>query len=203
MVEFIEKNTTLCIVICAAVGLLWLSALIGKRICFVFLLPLFGGVLSATYLTGASSSASFFAVGCFLSCGGVGLLLVACVEGLGKRRAKKRAQKEERLRRIQFALPDKENAFVRERLHTVLQVPPPLEEERSLPAPVRFSYAKKLLAKVLEAPLSAAERLQAEDIGKTFSLYLKKEAIGERDLRGINETFAALLKLSAKYEVAI
>ncbi len=203
MVEFIEKNTTLCIVVCVAIGLLWLSALLGKRICFTFLLPSFGGVLTAAYWTGAPLSVGFFAVGCFFTCGGAGLLLVAFVDGARRKRKERRLKKEEQLRRVQFALPDKENAFVRTRLHTALQVPSVLEERQALPSIVRFSYAKKLLAKVLESPLSPAERLQAEDIGKIFALYLKKEAIGEVDLRGINETFAALLKLSAKYEVAV
>ena len=200
---FFEKNTVLAIVVCVAIGVLVSSAFLGKGVCFVCVLPLFGGVLTAAYCTGADYFATLFAVGVFFLCGGGCLFFVACIDSAVKRRAEKRNRAEERKRRLQFTLPDKDNTFVRARLHTVLQPPLALEEESAVQESVQVSYARKLLSRLLESPLSAAERLQAEDIGKTFALYQKKVGVSEVDLCGINEAFALLLKLSAKYEVAV
>ena len=123
---------------------------------------------------------------------------------LCRKRAKtRRVCRMERMRQLQYALPDRENTYVRARLHTVLQ---PQERDYKQLAdgePVRLSYAKKLLARVREAELSTAERLQAEDIGKVFALYMQKPRWDSADLRVVNDTFAALLKLSAKYAVAV
>lgn len=121
-----------------------------------------------------------------------------------KRIQKRRARRAELTRRLQYTLPDRENSYVRARLNTVLQVPQERDYKRSDSGePVRLSYAKKLLARVREEELSAAERLQAEDIGKTFAAYLQKPSWNSADLRVVNDTFAALLKLSAKYAVAV
>lgn len=124
---------------------------------------------------------------------------------LCRKRAKaRRARRMERLRQLQYTLPDRENTYVRARLNTVLQ-PPQERDYKQLGdgEPVRLSYAKKLLARVREAELSTAERLQTEDIGRVFALYLQKPRWDAADLRVVNDTFAALLKLSAKYAVAV
>lgn len=128
------------------------------------------------------------------------LFVWACRNGIKKRRARRAAIE----RQLQFVLPDRENTYVRSRLNTVLQVPDSRDYKQSGSGePVRLSYARKLLAKVQAEKLSAAERLQVEDIGKTFALYLQKPRWDSADLRTVNDTFACLLKLSAKYAVAV
>ncbi len=117
---------------------------------------------------------------------------------------KKRLQKEAANRRAQFVLPDRDNTFVRARLHTALQEPTDIKvqecdgEKRE---EFRFAYARKLLTKLKNAPLSATERLQAEDMEKTLGLCLQKERLRPEEIRLMSDTFAAVLKLAAKYAV--
>ncbi len=113
---------------------------------------------------------------------------------------RKREQKEARWRQQQFTLPEQENSFVRARLNTVLRVP---EESETpiLAGQVEFTYAKKLLEKVLMAELSTADRLQAQELGALFGVYCGKEKLQTYDMQAINEGFAKLLKLAAKYSV--
>lgn len=205
MINFFTENTLLCITLCIAIGLSWVSAAFGRRVCLAGFMPLVGGILAAACFALSSARAAGFAIAVFLLLGGGGLFLSTCAGILRQRIKRRRAEREEIRRRLQYTLPDKENTFVRARLNTVLQVPQtPTDYKKTAGGePVRLTYARKLLAKLLEAPLSAAERLQAEDIGKTFALYLKKETWDNADLRGINDTFSALLKLSAKYAVAV
>lgn len=121
-----------------------------------------------------------------------------------KRIQRRKARRAEIARRLQVTLPDRENSYVRARLNTVLQVPQERDYKKSADgAPARLSYARKLLARVREEELSTAERLQAEDIGKIFALYLQKPRWSSEDLRTVNDTFSVLLKLSAKYAVAV
>ena len=129
--------------------------------------------------------------------------LTLFVWGCRKRMQARRARRAEITRRLQYSLPDRENSYVRARLNTVLQVPQHDYKKLGDGEPVRLAYAKKLLARVREEELSAAERLQTEDIGKTFALYLQKPRWNNEDLRVVNDTFSALLKLSAKYAVAV
>ena len=62
-------------------------------------------------------------------------------------------------------------------------------------------YARALLGKLRGAPLSVAERLQAEEMSKVIALYRGKENWTVEEVRGLNDLCAALLKLSAKYAV--
>ena len=127
----------------------------------------------------------------------VTLFIWACRNRIRKRRARRA----EIARRLQYALPERDNTYVRARLNTVLQPQEGDYKRVDSGEPVRLSYAKKLLARVREAELSTAERLQVEDMGKTFAFYLQKPRWDSADLRVVNDTFAALLKLSAKYAV--
>ena len=117
----------------------------------------------------------------------------------GKKKRKERLKRAEIVRRMQYTLPQSENEYVRMRLQSALRVEKTDEEGRW--ARVRLGYARVLLGKVKGAPLSVAERLQAEEMGKTLALYRGKELWTAEELRGLNEVCAALLKLSAKYAV--
>ena len=118
-------------------------------------------------------------------------------------RKRRRAEIE---RRLCYTLPDRENGYVRERLNVALKIP---ETELGEDVGgsfdgkefVKLEHARLLLNKIKEAPLSQAERLQTEEIGKTFSLYVHKEKWSPADLRAVNEICGILLKLSAKYAV--
>lgn len=123
-----------------------------------------------------------------------------------KRRTRQRKRlREEQGKRLQYTLPERENTFVRTRLNTVLNV-----ENNHLNAgmdggdmekPITLGHAWALLLKVKGASLTAAERLQAEEIERGFSLYTNKESWTNGDLRAVNDLFSILLKLSAKYSV--
>lgn len=115
---------------------------------------------------------------------------------------KRRIQREEMLRKLKFTLPDRDNSYVKARLNTVLQPENKLETEpEGEKKTFRLEHARQLLAKIKEAPLTRAERLEMEELSKLFNAYLKKYKWTSEDVRLINEMFAYLLKLSAKYSV--
>ena len=110
-------------------------------------------------------------------------------------------------RKVKYTLPDWENSYLRARLNTVLRPETEMEGEEwgeetfVMEDRLRLTHARALLCKVREAALSPADRLQTEELGKTLSLYVKKGRFATGDLRLLNDTLSALLKLSAKYEV--
>jgi hypothetical protein len=115
------------------------------------------------------------------------------------RKERKKRQREEADRRAQFVLPDRDNTFVQARLHTALQSLPIEQGEKK--EEFRFDYARKLLTKLKNAPLSVTERLQADDLEKTLGFFLQKERLQADEIRLISDAFAAVLKLAAKYAV--
>ena len=112
--------------------------------------------------------------------------------------AKRRKMQAERVKRVEYTLPQRENAYIRARLQDGLRVE---SGEETAQMRARLGYARLLLGKVKCAPLSIAERLQAEEMEKILSLYRGKTAWTVEELRGVNDMCAALLKLSAKYAV--
>ncbi len=103
-------------------------------------------------------------------------------------------------RRVEYALPDKDNGYVRARLSTVLRCDSTAEEEREENS-VCLSYARELLAKLKSAPLTQAERLEIEGLEGVFSLYIHKPKWSANDLCAVNGACSRLIKLSAKYAV--
>ena len=138
--------------------------------------------------------------------GGMLYLLLFGVLTLKKTIVARKRRRAEIARRLCYTLPDRENTYVRARLNTALQISESdvnedmgsLFDEKSS---MKLEHARTLLSKIKEAPLSQAERLQAEELGKTFALYLHKEKWTPTDLRAVNEICGMLLKLSAKYAV--
>ena len=119
------------------------------------------------------------------------------------RRKKRRA---EILRKVQYTLPEKDNSYIRSRLNTALNaanVPThkemPLPKDEGVKEDFQAGYARKLLAKLQEAPLTKAERLEMQEVSRLFSAYLKKSRWTVEDVRLINDMFSYLLKISAKY----
>jgi hypothetical protein len=125
--------------------------------------------------------------------------IIRAVVALRKRKRRERAQRMAQEKRMQYTLPQSENEYVRMRLQSALRVEKTEAEGKW--ARVRLGYARVLWGKVKGAPLTVAERLQIEEMGKVFTLYHGKEVWTVEELRGLNDLCAALLKLSAKYAV--
>ena len=201
-----NKNETAVLAVCVlAVAIAGIVCMLGGRtgVYLAFASALGGGLFLSVYYGILTAQAGAY-IGAVTAIGlGSSYLYASCICALRHRARVKKQRRLDCLRRIEYALPDKDNSYIRARLHTVLQAPSEENGAKDGAQPVRLGYARKLLAKVLEAPLSAAERLQAEDIKKTFALYLAKEKWDSDDLRTVNDTFSCLLKLSAKYAVAV
>lgn len=146
------------------------------------------------FTSGAYASAGLFVA--------AGIIYLFAAGGLiAKQKAWERcARKFEQERRLQYGLPDRENAYVQARLNTVLRMDGE-EEGLAVSERVDLGYAKKMLSAVLEKPLSAGERLQAEDVGKSLGVYMQKSRWSAADLRAVNDVFSVLMKLCAKYSV--
>ncbi len=160
-----------------------------------------GGVLLVTFLGLPWSETPVFFSLLAVFIGGVYLFLFVALK-IRARIAKRKKERAKAERKLQFALPDRDNSFVRARLNTVLQV----DERPAFSSPVLqegvcFSHARTLLARVKEAPLSPAERLETDELSKMIALYLQKSDFTAEDARVVNEAFARILKLSAKYAV--
>jgi predicted nucleic acid-binding Zn ribbon protein len=120
------------------------------------------------------------------------------------RRRKRRA---EILRKVQYTLPEKDNTYIRERLNTALHTDVPAAKTENATQEIgnkenfQTSYARKLLEKLQEAPLTKAERLEMQEVSRLFSAYLRKSRWTVEDVRLINDMFSYLLKISAKYAI--
>lgn len=133
-----------------------------------------------------------------------GCVRLAALGALSLRRAlaRKRARRREKLRAVQYTLPERSNTYVRARLHTALQ---PEEEDQETPISPserrRFAYTESLLVQLRNAALGAAERLRAEELASAFVAYMHKAEWSAEDVRSVNEICAAVVRLAAKYEV--
>ncbi len=142
---------------------------------------------------------------CFLSAFVYVLLTCALIIRATYLRRKKR--RDAMLRKVQYALPEKENTYIRARLHTVLKGDGLLDKngnvlrEKGVQENFRAEYVKKLLMKLQKAPLTKAERLELHEVSLLFSAYLKKSDWTAQDIRALNDIFSYLLKLSAKYTI--
>ena len=122
---------------------------------------------------------------CFAICG----VLALC-----RRLRAKKEQKAEEERALLYALPDRENEFVRDRLKTVL-----CKEEEGNCEGVDLAYARELLAKLYSAPVTTAEKLELSETGALFALCMRKETLTASEVRMLSDALGRLLKLSAKY----
>ena len=121
-----------------------------------------------------------------------------------KKRVKKRRDYRRKIeRKLHFTLPDKENAFIRTRLNTVLQVADvSSDNENRAEGYFRFEHARRLLLAVKNAELSNTERLEITELFALFELYAKKTEWNSTEVRTVNDAFSRVLKLAAKYSVA-
>jgi hypothetical protein len=215
--EFLEKsidrlmplfggNTVLTVAFFIAVCALLLSSVLGF---FLHAVSVYGSlaamIMGAFWLVGKFAHVPMDLAGTCLATlavlGGFIYLVVYTAISICKAVKKRRAERAEIEKRLQYTLPDRDNSFVRARLNTVLRVdePPVIERTEKTENVLSLSHAQKLLARLKEMPLSTADRLETEEMSRLIGAYTQKEALTTGDMRTVNDTFAYLLKLSAKY----
>ncbi len=168
---------------------------------------IFGGGLGIAVASGGvSHRAGFVSLSALLLFGGAVYLLLFSLLSVRKIVRERKKRRMEIRRRLQYTLPDRENRYVRTRLNTTLKMPitemnADMGTAKINKNVIKLGYARQLLNKVREAPLSTAERLQAEEMEKAFSLYFHKDGWTAEELQAVNEICSSILKLSAKYSV--
>ncbi|MBQ7913313.1 MAG: hypothetical protein IJ308_08405 [Clostridia bacterium] len=205
--ELVAQNRELVIACIAALVLLSVAALLTVKtgrsgIYLAFSVAIGGGfalfalAFKIRFRLGAYAGAAL----CVFD--GIIYLLAVCGLVAREKAWARRAHRREQVRKLQYCLPDRENTFVQARLNTVLNT---TYGEDGLPVTeqIDFGYARQLLAALREKPLSVGEKLQAEDIGKSFGAYLQKPHWSVADLKAVNDAFSALMKLCAKYSVGV
>ena len=210
LVEVYLYEEWLFTILAVAVGLIALAAVAGYFLkstgAFAALSAVIGGV-ARVFISGTTAERAGFVVAAFLlAYSGTLYLLLFGILVIRRSILERKRRRAEIARRLCYTLPDRENTYIRARLNTALQIPKEalneyMDASDALEEPVKLEHARILLSKVREAPLSRAERLQTEEMGKALSLYLRKEGWTIEDLRAVNELCASLLKLSAKYAV--
>ena len=204
--DFTQGNGALFLVL---IGCVWLTLLFGSLSIVADGVGLFlgcsfvdiGGMLLTFLLTETGKRLALFVlVGLFFFKGVVCLLVsislwIAKWDEDGKSTAKSKG----------IGMGEKSSAreineYTRSRLQANFA---PVDKGIGYRETVRLAYARKLLERVKDAPLSLAERMETAEIGGVFALLLEKENWNNAEYKRINELFARLLKLSAKYSVAV
>ena len=141
----------------------------------------------------------FAALGLALFCSA----FVAVLVSLGKRRKKAALRRKAAVERnAEFTLPDKENEFVKERLKNHLKPQTDgLKEYKFSECVPSFDYTRSVLSKLKAAPLSVADRLQAQGISHDVTHFAFQERLSPEDVRVLNDRLAEMIKLSAKYSI--
>lgn len=122
------------------------------------------------------------------------------VRKINKRKGEKFEQAS---RALKFTLPDRENSFVRDRLKGTLCP----QEEKEQPTStlkdfdLRLEYTRKTISKLKASELTPADRLEVNRISKAVTFYALKNVLSPSEMRSLNDCFARLLKLTAKYAV--
>jgi hypothetical protein len=183
----------------AAVGVCTKSAGLYAALC----LALTGGGSVFLLARGVAWKGFFLMLAIVCGLMGSGYAIVYLSVEIRERIAERKARREEKKRRVQFTLPDRENQYLRDRLQTALHTE---REEAVLEKRVsvaRMGYARKLLAQVKESPLTPVERIDVEEFAKLLAAYDRKGKWSASDVKTVSEIFSRLLKLAAKYEIAV
>ena len=191
-----------CLVVAAIAAFVFGNASIYTAFAFIFV----GGAGVVAAFVGVEERAGLVSCSALCIVGGSFYLLLFSLLSLRRMVRERKRRRMEIRRRMQYTLPDRENSYVRMRLNTALQVPKmgmneDMDMAKANKGVIKLGYARQLLNKVREAPLSPAERLQAEEMEKAFALYFHKDGWTREELQTVNELCASILKLSAKYAV--
>lgn len=169
---------------------------------YVAMLSIGGGMFAvAVFSGGMAIRAGLVCLALLAVYGGINYLVLSMLLGIKNKIAERKRRRTEKLRKLQYTLPDRDNTYVRDRLHTALQTPQENAKESSSERPLNLRHANNLLAKVKAAPLTVAERLHIEEMSRFFALCMQKSSWDNEDVQSVNEALANLLKLSAKYNV--
>ncbi len=156
-----------------------------------------GGNCIVLFVTGGQlqNAVLYFAV--LLCLIGIAYVVTLAVISIRAYLLVRKAEREKIARATCYTLPARENAFVRERLNTVLRE----ESDEGEPLTLSFAYVRRMLSGLKNVSLPLPETLEVEELNKLFALYIKKETFTITDVNVLNEAFARLLKLSAKHGV--
>ena len=171
-----------------ALGWFVAYALKARRLFLSFALLFGGGYFAVGFSQNATTEVAV--------CAFLHLALLAAWEFRRRKRAKKR-KRELLARSLVFTLPEKDNAYLRDRLRVDLHGG--RTGVSSQETDVRLDYIRKLTAKLKGAALSVTDRMQINELSRTITLCTSKEKTTAEDTRALNECFASLLKMSAKY----
>ena len=139
----------------------------------------------------------------FIVVGAAYLLLFLFVLSVVKWTARRRKRIRETIipKEVFFTVPDRENRYLQQRLANELDVSRWSKSEQKEKLIIPFACAQNLLARVVVAPLTAAERLEVDLLRAKLEEYFSQNGFTAREVRELNDCFARLLKLSAKHAV--
>lgn len=196
-----ERSLALVIALSGIACFVALAIAVKSKTTFFALSLLDGVILNLVFMAYEKSLQA--ALVCDLTLGGavcVGTIALQVGLQIRARAEKRKRERAKIVRKLEYTLPDRENRYLRDRLHTALYYGRAEKEERA-ESVLHLEYVKKLLENVHNAPLAPAERLEAESMARLFHAYLDKNKWTSEDVRAVNDLFTRLLKLSAKYAV--
>jgi hypothetical protein len=204
-----DKNATLAVIFLTGCIGLFVVAIVSRAVRYTGVyvggfVVVIGSAWLAMHGNGITVKVASLSVSCLAVVGGALYLLVFLSLLLSKRREEKKRARAEEAKRLQYALPDKENSYLRARLNTVLKTPEePNTEGKVSEKYFRLEHARKMLCGLREKSLAATERLEIDELRAILALYETKERLDAEELQVINDAFSRILKLSAKYEIAL
>lgn len=199
MLTAVTLVVMLLTVLLAVVGICVNNAGLYAALC---LLVVSGGVI---FLLVNGVEKRLFSLMFAVVCGWIGIgyaTVYICVE-VRRKISYCKTQRAEIKRQLKFTLPDRENTYLRDRLHTALNGG---KEEffcEKGEAIAKMDYARRMLAQIREAPLTPIERIDVEEFARLLIAYERKGGWNASDVKAISEIFSRLLKLAAKYEVGV
>ena len=203
VLEFVHAHVALVAVASGSVLLLTFAAVFSTLVysvkVYLGVLPMLagGGVLLFSFAQ-ANARQLWIVFGICAVWGGFTYFAGYVISVATRLKAKEKKEKRNEYRALQVALPERENRYVRTRLESVLHAG---EKDVDGVWKTEFAYARSLLAKLKAAELSTVDRLQVDELGRLLAVYGKKEKLSASDLPLINDAFAIILKMSAKYGV--
>ena len=140
---------------------------------------------------------------CFFAVLSLALGLMLCFFLLKRSKGERIKRRQRAQKDLQFTLPDKENTFIRERLNGTLSPEPTNAKGAVLlkDMDLKLDYTRKTITKLKASQLTPADRLEVNRISKTVTFFALKNALSPSETRSLNDCFARLLKLCAKYAV--
>ena len=194
------------------IGAVWGTCLAAFVLCFLLSL----GGWKELYLSAFFFLTSCAAFGAYLSTegGGEAAIVTAfmfaaffgvtypCLYGvilIKRHYAEKRLRQKEQAEKELYVLPERRNEFLRDRLQTGLCK----REEELIKTEEAFewSYVQKTIEKLQAAPLSPADRVTVEKLAEEVAEGRVQTQMSKAQLHLVNESFASILKLAAKYVV--